>query len=199
MSFETLLAEREGFEPPDLWQSTVFKTAAFDRSAISPAQKYGFATFTPKKNSFILTTGLKVPTTLHIHHQFIIWFLPCNARRRYKSAHWHTKNDWHLNLSCMLPYALSVAFVCIFNPCFGQSQYDTTLFLRVQYLTLTVAVHENGTNHTNGLDTATALPYNLQKMDQNLLQQPTFNRYQPTTICLSRTLYYCFFTATRAY
>ena len=33
-------AEREGFEPPDLLQSTVFKTAAFDRSAISPAQKY---------------------------------------------------------------------------------------------------------------------------------------------------------------
>ncbi len=30
------LAEREGFEPPDLLQSTVFKTAAFDRSAISP-------------------------------------------------------------------------------------------------------------------------------------------------------------------
>ena len=29
-------AEREGFEPPDLLQSTVFKTAAFDRSAISP-------------------------------------------------------------------------------------------------------------------------------------------------------------------
>ena len=31
-----LLAEREGFEPPDSCPSTVFKTAAFDRSAISP-------------------------------------------------------------------------------------------------------------------------------------------------------------------
>ena len=30
------LAEKEGFEPPDLLQSTVFKTAAFDHSAISP-------------------------------------------------------------------------------------------------------------------------------------------------------------------
>ncbi len=30
------LAESEGFEPPDLLQSTVFKTAAFDRSANSP-------------------------------------------------------------------------------------------------------------------------------------------------------------------
>ncbi len=29
-------AEKEGFEPPDLLQSTVFKTAAFDHSAISP-------------------------------------------------------------------------------------------------------------------------------------------------------------------
>lgn len=29
-------AEKEGFEPPVLLQTTVFKTAAFDRSAISP-------------------------------------------------------------------------------------------------------------------------------------------------------------------
>ena len=29
-------AEREGFEPPDPRRSTVFKTAAFDRSAIFP-------------------------------------------------------------------------------------------------------------------------------------------------------------------
>ncbi len=32
-------AEREGFEPPDPRRSTVFKTAAFDRSAISPGAK----------------------------------------------------------------------------------------------------------------------------------------------------------------
>ncbi len=29
-------AEKEGFEPPEVLPSTVFKTAAFDRSAISP-------------------------------------------------------------------------------------------------------------------------------------------------------------------
>ena len=29
-------AEREGFEPPEVLPSTVFKTAAIDRSAISP-------------------------------------------------------------------------------------------------------------------------------------------------------------------
>ncbi len=34
-----LAAEREGFEPPEACTSTVFKTAAFDRSAISPRQK----------------------------------------------------------------------------------------------------------------------------------------------------------------
>ena len=34
------LAEEEGFEPPDLLQSTVFKTAAIDHSAILPRQKY---------------------------------------------------------------------------------------------------------------------------------------------------------------
>ena len=31
-----LEAEKEGFEPPEVWPSTVFKTAAFDHSAISP-------------------------------------------------------------------------------------------------------------------------------------------------------------------
>lgn len=34
--FRFHLAEREGFEPPDSCPSTVFKTAALDRSAISP-------------------------------------------------------------------------------------------------------------------------------------------------------------------
>ena len=32
------VAEKEGFEPPDLLQSTVFKTVAIDHSAISPWQ-----------------------------------------------------------------------------------------------------------------------------------------------------------------
>jgi hypothetical protein len=31
------MAEREGFEPPEACTSTVFKTAAFDHSAISPS------------------------------------------------------------------------------------------------------------------------------------------------------------------
>ena len=35
-------AEREGFEPPEVLPSTVFKTAAIDHSAISPLQKYTF-------------------------------------------------------------------------------------------------------------------------------------------------------------
>ena len=36
-NYLNLLAEREGFEPPDPRGSTVFKTAAFDHSATSPA------------------------------------------------------------------------------------------------------------------------------------------------------------------
>lgn len=36
---QSLSAESEGFEPPDLLQSTVFKTAAIDHSASSPLQK----------------------------------------------------------------------------------------------------------------------------------------------------------------
>ena len=37
-----VVAEREGFEPPDPCRSTVFKTAAIDRSAISPPAKVLF-------------------------------------------------------------------------------------------------------------------------------------------------------------
>ena len=33
---QDLSAEREGFEPPEPFSSTVFKTAAIDHSAISP-------------------------------------------------------------------------------------------------------------------------------------------------------------------
>ena len=36
----TLLAEREGFEPPVPLSTTVFKTAAIDHSAISPKLLY---------------------------------------------------------------------------------------------------------------------------------------------------------------
>jgi hypothetical protein len=39
-SLYNVLAEREGFEPPEVLPSTVFKTAAIDHSAISPLQKY---------------------------------------------------------------------------------------------------------------------------------------------------------------
>ena len=34
------IAEREGFEPPEVLPSTVFKTAAIDHSAISPKKLY---------------------------------------------------------------------------------------------------------------------------------------------------------------
>ena len=36
MRLTPFFAEKEGFEPPEVLPSTVFKTAAFDRSAISP-------------------------------------------------------------------------------------------------------------------------------------------------------------------
>ena len=54
------LAEREGFEPPDLLQSTVFKTAAFDRSAISPWQKYSQSNYEQNENS---TYNFQPPTS----------------------------------------------------------------------------------------------------------------------------------------
>ncbi len=39
--FTTTVAEREGFEPPDGLPSTVFKTAALNRSATSPGYDAG--------------------------------------------------------------------------------------------------------------------------------------------------------------
>ena len=42
------LAEREGFEPPDPFGSTVFKTAAFGRSATSPKAYSCIRTDRPK-------------------------------------------------------------------------------------------------------------------------------------------------------
>ena len=39
MLYAYLMAEREGFEPPDPFESTVFKTAAFDHSATSPIRQ----------------------------------------------------------------------------------------------------------------------------------------------------------------
>ncbi len=35
-AWAVILAEREGFEPPEVLPSAVFKTAAIDHSAISP-------------------------------------------------------------------------------------------------------------------------------------------------------------------
>ncbi len=59
-------AEREGFEPPESCPSTVFKTAAFDRSAISPRQKYGQRVFIPK----ILRNYLLLVFIFH-HHKVL--------------------------------------------------------------------------------------------------------------------------------
>ena len=43
-------AEREGFEPPEPLGSTVFKTAAFDHSAISPERDKSRTFFEITKN-----------------------------------------------------------------------------------------------------------------------------------------------------
>ena len=53
---ESLFAEKEGFEPPEVLPSTVFKTAAFDHSATSPyaaAKVNSFFIFPKKKRQFI--------------------------------------------------------------------------------------------------------------------------------------------------
>ena len=45
------LAEEEGFEPPEPRSSTVFKTAAFDHSAIPPSAKVERFFFPPTKKN----------------------------------------------------------------------------------------------------------------------------------------------------
>ena len=47
------LAEREGFEPPEAFTSTVFKTAAFDRSAILPCGIIAFLSAKSSENDFV--------------------------------------------------------------------------------------------------------------------------------------------------
>ena len=48
-----VLAEGEGFEPPEAFTSTVFKTAAFDRSAILPYGKIKFLGAKSSENGFV--------------------------------------------------------------------------------------------------------------------------------------------------
>ncbi len=54
---KSLTAESEGFEPPVLLQTTVFKTAAFDRSANSPPQKYKLSYILQIPICFFLVTA----------------------------------------------------------------------------------------------------------------------------------------------
>ncbi len=49
------MAESEGFEPPEGFPSTVFKTAAFDHSASSPGLYKFLRYFRNKLDDFILS------------------------------------------------------------------------------------------------------------------------------------------------
>ena len=63
------MAQREGFEPPDSCPSTVFKTAAFDRSAISAF----LLNFTERENASVRRTEgvcLTAPPSLHYFIKF---------------------------------------------------------------------------------------------------------------------------------
>src|SRR6476620_9848580 len=63
----TFLAEGEGFEPPEDCSSTVFKTVAFDRSAIPPIE-LGIKNQFPTLNSFLYVR------TRRYHAQFHLMF-----------------------------------------------------------------------------------------------------------------------------
>ena len=74
------MAQREGFEPPDSCPSTVFKTAAFDRSAISAF----LLNFTEWENAGVRRTEgvcLTAPPSLHYFIKFY------RAGERERSSH----------------------------------------------------------------------------------------------------------------
>ena len=60
-----MLAEREGFEPPEPLSSTVFKTAAIDHSAISPSV---YATH------FLFKSGAKIQSIFDSANLFVRFF-----------------------------------------------------------------------------------------------------------------------------
>ena len=68
-------AEKEGFEPPVHCCTTVFKTAAFDRSAISPLQRYKF--FIPSKS----------------FGKYFLFYHKTQDYQQDKTSHFHISND----------------------------------------------------------------------------------------------------------
>ena len=72
-----LSAEKEGFEPPDLLQSTVFKTAALDRSAISPGAKVLFFSHQQSsfKKYFFNFIELLSPNPIHLYKALLLTLL----------------------------------------------------------------------------------------------------------------------------
>ena len=72
LSYRFSFAEKEGFEPPDLLQSTVFKTAAFDHSAISPERHWFLNCGCKYRELFRLQQGifkvfLKIKSKILLH------------------------------------------------------------------------------------------------------------------------------------
>ena len=68
-----LFAEREGFEPPEAFTSTVFKTAAIDHSATSPPQKYIYFTLLFLKMIFFCNNNILI--YLHVNYYGYIYFI----------------------------------------------------------------------------------------------------------------------------
>ena len=59
------MAEREGFEPPDPFESTVFKTAAFDHSATSPIYRKPNLNTKPNYVDYAASTATLLRASMH--------------------------------------------------------------------------------------------------------------------------------------
>ena len=68
------MAQREGFEPPDSCPSTVFKTAAFDHSAISAQCFNILAERTAVVNLFFLCGSLFLPVCPRVPLKTVVNF-----------------------------------------------------------------------------------------------------------------------------
>ena len=121
-----LLAEKEGFEPPDLLQSTVFKTAAFDRSAISPVCRFHYLIASANIRTFFGYANL----FLEKKHLFLVLTFKCFIFYTLGETYFCKKLDYSFNtLRILLFPGRNQSFRHVLFP----QYWIPILFLRYQY------------------------------------------------------------------
>lgn len=126
MGILKLPAEKEGFEPPDLLQSTVFKTAAFDRSAISPVCRFHYLIASANIRTFFGYANL----FLEKKHLFLRLFFKCFILYTLEGTYFSKKLKNKFNT---LRIRLFLTHIQSFLPFLFPRYSIPILFLRYQY------------------------------------------------------------------